>query len=392
MQAIKKTNKLLSFRSVNNVVNIKKSFIPLIIKKFHQHFHTSIQTLSLETATTTSSTTNNSKNTNNDLNSPNRVNESPKSKKRGILKFFLFLLGALFSLPIILFNYLKYAEKVDSLKYDPKDFILKLNNNFFVYKHYFQMRRPPAASSSNMAVIKYGVDDKNILLYNVVALTDVVKELLAKVGDENLKTIVIPNKEHYLFAHEYIKYYILDKKNSNIKIYCPPQSKKTLIKHFNNKLNENLTDLLEKIMIEFPVDHKLPKEWTEDKDLNERFEAQTFESIELLNEIVLFDSPNKMLVACDMCHNVEQLTDATIPGTKALEVYGKFIGIVGKFGVSPMFRYIVTDKSRLAKEVENVNNWDWKGITMAHGKPLLPTEERNLKKEWKDNVEMNLLK
>ncbi|KAL9658768.1 hypothetical protein ABK040_005923 [Willaertia magna] len=316
-------------------------------------------------------------------------NDYNNTKKTSKLKLTAFLL---LGIPTALFSYLYLTEGVDSIKYDPKDFILSLNNNFFVYKHYFQLNFPPIANSSNMTVVKYGNDNKKILLYNVVELTDVVKDLISKLGD-NVETVVIPNKEHHLFAHAYVKYYILDKKRTNVKFFCPPGSKDSMIKSFNKKLNRNLTDTLNKVLIEFPKDYQLPREWLEDKDLNNRFKVQTFESIAVLQEIVLFDTFNKMLIACDMAHNIQQVVgDATVPGKIGMKLYGKFMGINNKFGVSPMYRLIVKDKKKLSQEVENVNNWDWKGITMAHGKPLLPKNDRDLRKEWKEDVTKNLLK
>ncbi|KAL9645268.1 hypothetical protein ABK040_002468 [Willaertia magna] len=393
--------------------HLKRILLPLLLKKNNTflfntiinnnknaitNYHTNLQTFS---AFNPKIQTTNSSNNNNQ--------QQEKKKKISFLKFLFFIIGTVISFPIFLYFYLKQSEQVDSLKYNPKDFILKLNNNFYVYKHYFQMRKPPVAGSSNMAVIKYGGEDnnENVLIYNAIGLTDTLKELLAskEIGDDNLRVVILPNKEHYLFSHEFIKYYVLERGNTNIKFFCAPGSKDKIIKHVNQQLGKNLTDLLQKIMIEFPksnhdnnnIDNNnklnlLPKEWIEDENLNKRFKVQVFESIEDLSEIVLFDTLNKMLITCDMSNNIENAVgDATIPNTKGLIFYYQATGMLGKFGISPLYKYLVKDKNKFNEELNNVCEWDWKGVSMAHGKPLEPTESRDLKKEWKDEVVKHLL-
>jgi hypothetical protein len=111
--------------------------------------------------------------------------------------------------------------------------------------------------------------------------------------------------------------------------------------------------------------------WTSDE-----IEHQIIQGIPWLNEVFLFHKPSNIMFVADLAGNIKEgLVKLKNSNNIPLAIkYAKKVGISEQLGVSKGFSYFVKDRGQLKKSLEKVSQWDFKGVAMAHGVPVLSTD------------------
>jgi len=106
----------------------------------------------------------------------------------------------------------------------------------------------------------------------------------------------------------------------------------------------------------------------------------------------LFHKASKILLITDLGANIsEGLIKLKNSSYSPLIIsYAKKVGITDGIGVSSAFKYLIKDKNKVKQSLERICSWDFNGIGMAHGVPILPSNTSDVKALWRSSFEQLL--
>ena len=84
----------------------------------------------------------------------------------------------------------------------------------------------------------------------------------------------------------------------------------------------------------------------------------------LLEETVFWHRPSGTLLSADLIENFQSADDWW---TRS---YLKIAGIYGKIGLSRMLRLAFRDRKKARRSIDQVLDWDFDRIILAHGEPI----------------------
>ncbi|EFC48714.1 predicted protein [Naegleria gruberi] len=331
-------------------------------------------------------------------------NNNGNKKKKSFFGKLLMIGGVIGGLLTVGYYYAKVTEKVSHEKFNDKSFTCVHRDGktkkeiLSTYRHHFQMSMPPIAMSSNMCVVDLGKSE--LMIYNPVELTDIVKNELKRLG--KVKLIILPNSSHLKYASQYLKYFILENKDGKLEkpfIYCPYPNKQTVIDNLYSKLSAEYPELkkedVAKCIYTLPSDNSTtPREWP--RDWQTQFDLQVVTGLNL-NEVVMCHKPTKTLIACDTVMDWKEPITIKVddPNHTPVSVhYGKLLDLYGKGPTIPKsFRALITDKNQAVQDFTKIFTWNWEHIIMAHGNNLItqnPEQVRKLKLDYSEALSENL--
>jgi len=267
------------------------------------------------------------------------------------------------------YYYIKYREQVD--ENESVNTLAELAQNVWSARYTFQMSTPPVAVTSNMFVIRL---TSGLLIYNPIKLTPHIKKQIDSLGE--VKFIFVSNRDHLSFFADFVEKY------PNVRLFCPPGSINSILE----KLNKRKLGLPTNGLVEMQENVAPEDVWT-----HQEMEHHVFQGIPRLNEIFLFHKPSGIMFITDLGSNLRsgQIKLKNPTTTPLLVTYARKFGILDKIGVSSFLSYFIKDKEMAKRSLAKVCGWDFKGLAMAHGVPILSDD--TVKASWKAELE-NLLK
>jgi len=266
------------------------------------------------------------------------------------------------------YSYIKWREQIDEQvnEYVQLD---KVAEDVWSASYSFQMKFPPFGVRSNMFVIRLKA---GLMIYNPVKLTPQIKKQIGVLGAE-VKFIFIANREHLLFFTEYVETF------PNVKVLCPPGTLEVVLQRLKKKKISPTNGIVE------IKDEVSPEGVWEESELEHHF----FQGFPWLSEVVLFHKPSQLLIMCDLGLNIKDgLLKMKDP--KVEPIFHKLVRIFGAFNnlaVSPSFKFLIKDKVKCKESLAKICQWNFKGIAMAHGFVIPPTEQEDIKQQWKSSWE-----
>jgi hypothetical protein len=182
-----------------------------------------------------------------------------------------------------------------------------------------------------MTVLRLG--DGSLLLHSPITLDDSLRSQIDALGP--VAHIVAPSLFHHLYAGDAAKAF--------------PEAKV----HGAAGLRKKRPDLrLDAVLGE----HAEPA-WRDD------LEVLPIEGT-LLEETLFWHRPSGTLLSADLIENFQSADDWWT------HFYLKIGGIYGKIGLSRMLRLAFRDRKRARRSIDQVLDWDFDRIVLAHGEPI----------------------
>jgi len=202
--------------------------------------------------------------------------------------------------------------------------------------------------------------EPSLLIYNAVKLTPRVEKQLKGLGYP-VKYLVVPNNEHTLFIKDYFD------KFPSIICLCADD------------------EVVEK-KLENPNAYKIFLLSTNGGKITPEIQYKIIPGLPYGSEVLLYHKPSSVLLTCDTAMH---FTDDTLPVTDSgwtylSAKYAKWNGFYNNFGIPTGFKYFMKSPRSVGFGLFRAcQDWDVKGIGMAHGNPLRPGEMPNVKDIWK---------
>jgi hypothetical protein len=184
---------------------------------------------------------------------------------------------------------------------------------------------------ARMTVIKLG--DGSLLLHSPIALDDALKRQIVALGP--VAHIVAPNLFHHLYAGDAANAF--------------PEAKV----HGAAGLRKKRPDL----RLDAVLGEQAESAWRDD------LEVLSIEGT-LLEETVFWHRPSGTLLSADLIENFQSADDWW---TRS---YLKIAGIYGKIGLSRMLRLAFRDRKKARRSIDQLLDWDFDRIVLAHGDPI----------------------
>jgi Domain of unknown function (DUF4336) len=173
-------------------------------------------------------------------------------------------------------------------------------------------------------------------------LASAVKEL----GE--VKYIVAPNSFHHLFIDPWVKHF--------------PKAALLVVPQLVNKRPDLIPSMV--------MDESFQVPWGED------LHALFFPGSKLYSETAFYHISSKTLILTDLCFNLHQ--EQGVLATLMMKIYG----VYKKFGPSKAVALFMGDKGRLKQLVDQLAQWDFNRVIVAHGQILENTSPAELRKSF----------
>ena len=184
---------------------------------------------------------------------------------------------------------------------------------------------------SRMTVLRLG--DGSLLLHSPITLDDSLRSQIDALGP--VAHIVAPNLFHHLYAGDAAKAF--------------PEAKV----HGAAGLRKKRPDL----RLDAALGEQAEPAWRDD------LEVLPIEGT-LLEETLFWHRPSGTLLSADLIENFQSADDWWT------RFYLKIAGIDGKIGLSRMLRLAFRDRKKARRSIDQVLDWDFDRIVLAHGEPI----------------------
>ncbi|MFB6373092.1 MAG: DUF4336 domain-containing protein [Bradymonadaceae bacterium] len=174
------------------------------------------------------------------------------------------------------------------------------------------------------------LEDDGLWLHSPVPFDETVREHVDDLGE--VRHIVAPNRFHHVYLDEWVDTY------PGADLWAAPG------------LPEKRTDLA--------FDHVLTETtppW------HDQLDQQRIEGSRMLREVVFYHRPSCTLVTSDLFFNVHD------PRSTFSKLYYWANGVLGKPGISSMVLLAYDDKQAARRSYEQLLDWDFERIVIAHG-------------------------
>jgi hypothetical protein len=182
-----------------------------------------------------------------------------------------------------------------------------------------------------MTVLRLG--DGSLLLHSPITLDDSLRSQIDALGP--VAHIVAPSLFHHLYAGDAAKAF--------------PEAKV----HGAAGLRKKRPDL----RLDAVLGEHAEQAWRDD------LEVLPIEGT-LLEETLFWHRPSGTLLSADLIENFQSADDWWT------HFYLKIGGIYGKIGLSRMLRLAFRDRKRARRSIDQVLDWDFDRIVLAHGEPI----------------------
>jgi len=182
-----------------------------------------------------------------------------------------------------------------------------------------------------MTVLRLG--DGSLLLHSPITLDDSLRSQIDALGP--VAHIVAPNLFHHLYAGDAAKAF--------------PEAKV----HGAAGLRKKRPDL----RLDAVLGEQAEPAWRDD------LEVLPIEGT-LLEETLFWHRPSGTLLSADLIENFQSADDWWT------HFYLKIGGIYGKIGLSRMLRLAFRDRKKARRSIDQVLDWDFDRIVLAHGEPI----------------------
>lgn len=186
---------------------------------------------------------------------------------------------------------------------------------------------------ARMTVVR--LSDGDLFLCSPIDLTPDLRAALQSLGP--VRSIVAPNKYHYLCLRDYAQAF------PDAKIYAAPG-----------------LALPEGVTFEATLGDAPEAAWAED------LEQTIYRGNKIAEEVVFFHRASRTLILTDVCAH---LRGPVPPLTRLL---ARLAGVYNRFGQSRLYRLLTRDKNAARASLSRILTWDFDRVIMAHG-AIVPT-------------------
>ncbi|EFC43026.1 predicted protein [Naegleria gruberi] len=327
-----------------------------------------------------------------------------------------------------LLQYTKYHEMIDE---SANDGALKLltssegsnDEEYALYtnRHHFCMS-DLVAISSNSFIAKVEEKDANlIVVYNPTHLNESTKKnvdgLLSQ-SKSNTMVVILPNHEHHKFFGDYFYEYVFKPSRDNLPaprvlFICQKDARE----RFQEEARKNVivrkeisvdtvVNIDPELFMEFGRFAGVSKK-EQAKDLRKpvvdlvsrHFDIIRFRGLDTsVEEALLYHRKSGFIVSCDLMMNLkgnqridENNREKAIIRLRQPELepyvikYSRFFNFADTMNIPFVDDKLFTERDKIQKSLEFITNLKWNGVVMAHGDPILITneeQEKDLKQMW----------
>ena len=192
----------------------------------------------------------------------------------------------------------------------------------------FVLKKKPLVFGIRMTVVK--LPSGGLWLHSPIPIDTSLAGELEEIG--NVEHIVAPSCFHHLFASSAKEYY-----PQSILWAAPGLSEKRKDINFDAVISSDETNWGD--MLKFEYIKGMPR----------------------INEVVFFHKPSRSLICSDFVFNIREESNLV------MKICWYLAGAYKNFGQDIVWRMMIKDKKETTESINNILNWEFERIIMAHG-------------------------